>query len=151
MRDDDETDIDARRRRAAVEAAARTGIDEAMIERQVRAFYAQAREDDVLGPVFARVVDWEPHLQRIIAFWSSVLLQTGRYHGRPMQAHFPLAIAAEHFDRWLALWAVVARETVPAAQADMFIARANMIGQSLEFGIASARGQVLRPGERLRG
>jgi hypothetical protein len=63
----------------------RTGIDEAMIERLVRGFYAKVRADAVLGPIFeARIRDWEPHLSQMCAFWSSVALMTGRYHGTPM-------------------------------------------------------------------
>jgi hypothetical protein len=80
-------------RRADVTAAiqAETGIDEAMIDRLVRAFYARVREDTLLGPVFAaRISDWEPHLRQMCAFWSSVVLMSGVYHGQPMQKHVPL-------------------------------------------------------------
>ena len=78
------------------------GIDEAMIQRLVRGFYAEVRQDELLGPIFAaQIVEWEPHLQQICAFWSSVLLKTGRYHGQPMLRHLPLPIDARHFDRWL--------------------------------------------------
>src|SRR5579862_2362512 len=95
-----------RRAEMASEIRARTGIDEKMIERLVRAFYASIREDALLGPVFAsRIEDWEPHLQKMCAFWSSVALMTGAYHGQPMQKHLPLPIDASHFDRWLELFA----------------------------------------------
>src|SRR5579883_2509313 len=79
-------------RRADIVAArkAETGIDEAMIDRLVRAFYARVREDGLLGPVFAaRIRDWEPHLRQMGAFWSSVALMSGAYHGQPMQKHLP--------------------------------------------------------------
>ena len=59
----------------------------------------------MIGPVFAaRIVDWEPHLQRMCSFWSSVTLMTGRYHGQPMQKHLSLPVDVRHFDRWLALF-----------------------------------------------
>jgi len=61
-------------RRAALtqQVADRTGIDEAMIERLVRGFYARVRGDDVLGPIFAaKIDDWEPHLQKMFAFWGA--------------------------------------------------------------------------------
>ncbi len=80
-------------RRAQINDAIRaeTGIDEAMIDRLVRGFYARVRDDALLGPVFAaRISDWEPHLQQMSAFWSSVALMSGVYHGRPMQKHMPL-------------------------------------------------------------
>ena len=72
----------ARRAAFAAEVHARTGIDEAIIQRLVHAFYDSMRADTVLGPIFsARIVDWEPHLQRMCVFWSSVTLMTGRYQG----------------------------------------------------------------------
>jgi len=58
----------ARRATATEQIQAETAIDEAMIERLVRGFYARVREDDLLGPIFAsRIVDWEPHLQQMSA------------------------------------------------------------------------------------
>ena len=140
-------------RRAEITASiqAKTGIDEKMIERLVRGFYARVREDPVIGPVFtARIVDWEPHLQRMCAFWSSVMLMTGRYHGQPMQKHFPLPVDARHFDKWLALFETTAHEICPPRAAYYFMERARRIAESLELGIASAHGIMLRKGERLR-
>ena len=94
---------------------ARTGIDEAMIERLVRSFYGRARRDPLLGPIFdGTVQDWERHITRICAFWSSVALMSGRYHGQPMVAHLPLPVDTPHFDRWLALFAATADEVCPA-------------------------------------
>ena len=126
-----------------------TGIDEAMIDRLVRRFYAQVRDDAVLGPIFeARILDWEPHLQRMCAFWSSVALMTGRYHGQPMQVHLPLPVDARHFDRWLNLFEETAREVCPSAAADHFIERAQRIAESLELGIAASKGIPLGRGQR---
>jgi hemoglobin len=130
--------------------AARTGIDEAMIESLVRTFYARVRKDTLLGPVFAaRIVDWEPHLQRMCAFWSSVALMSGRYHGQPMEKHLPLPVDARHFDRWLKLFAQTANDICPPAASEHFIERANTIAQSLEMGIATGDGVLLKRGERL--
>jgi len=65
--------------------------DEAAITRLVHAFYARARTDWLLGPVFeATVHDWPAHLDTLVRFWSSVLLRTARYRGNPMAAHRPL-------------------------------------------------------------
>ena len=139
-------------RRAEITDAIRreTGIDEAMIERLVRGFYRRVREDALIGPVFAaRIGDWEPHLARMCAFWSSVALMTGSYHGQPMQKHLPLPVDAAHFDRWLALFEATARELCPAAAADHFIERARRIAESLELGAAGGHGVLLRKGERL--
>ncbi len=140
-----------RQLQAAAEIAERTGIDAAMIDRLVRAFYGKVREDEVLAPVFAaRITDWEPHLARMCEFWSSVALMTGVYHGRPMEKHLPLPVDGRHFDRWLRLFRETAREVCPPAAAAHFIERAERIAQSLEMGIAVTQGILLTQGARLR-
>jgi len=140
-----------RRAEITAEIVARTGINEAMIERLVRAFYAKIRQDPLLGPVFdERITDWEPHLQRMCAFWSSVALMSGVYHGRPMEKHLPLPVDARHFDRWLALFDETAHEVCPPAAAAHFIERAHRVAESLELGIAGKVGVLLMKGERLR-
>lgn len=126
-------------------------IEEADIERLVRIFYGQAREDEILGPVFAaHVEDWEHHLRRIRDFWSSVVLRSGRYRGRPVPAHVPLPIDATHFDRWLELFEETAREVCTPQAADVFIERARMIAGSLEMAMATHAGMILPPGGRYR-
>jgi hemoglobin len=146
---DDARSAPARRAALTSEIQSKTGMDEAMIERLIRGFYARIREDAVLGPIFAsRIEDWEPHLQRMFAFWSSVALMSGRYHGQPMAKHLPLPIEARHFDRWLALFEESARETCPAEASDHFIMLARRVAESLELGVAGANGVLLRKGER---
>ena len=96
-----------------------------------------------MGPIFeAAVEDWEAHLAKLCDFWSSVVLMSGRYHGTPMQAHARLpGIDAVHFSRWLELWRETAGEVCPPAAAALFIDRAERIAQSLQLGIAFARGE----------
>ena len=140
-----------RRAQITAEIAAQTGITEAMIVRLVHVFYDKVRADAVLGPVFAaRIHDWEPHLAQMCAFWSSVALMTGRYHGTPMIKHAPLPVDAGHFDRWLALFEATAREICPPAAAAHFLERARRIAASLELGVANANGVMLGMGERFR-
>jgi hemoglobin len=119
------------------------GITEAVIRNLVHAFYARVRCDVVLGPIFnTRVEDWPAHLEKLCAFWSSVMLMSGRYKGTPMRAHaeLPGGIASEHFQRWLALFHATAREVCPAAAAALFVDRSERIAQSLQLGIALHRG-----------
>lgn len=138
-----------RRARITTDIVERTGIDTAMIQRLVTAFYARAREDALLGPVFgAHVADWDAHLARMCSFWASVALMSGSYHGNPMGRHLGLPIDARHFDRWLALFEETAAEVCPPPAADHFIERARRIAQSLELGIASVRGVRLGRGQR---
>ena len=146
----DQRDALVRRAAFAAEVQAQTGIDEEMIQTLVHAFYDRIRADALLGPIFAaRIADWSPHLERMCAFWSSVTLMTGRYHGRPMQAHAPLAISGAHFDRWLAMFSATAHDVCPPAAADYFVERARTIAESLELGIGTHRGLMLGKGDRL--
>ena len=132
-----------RRNLIVADIVERTGIDMAMIERLVRAFYGRARHDPLIGPVFERhVTDWEAHIPRMCDFWSSVALMSGRYHGQPMTAHLPLPIDTPHFDRWLELFAETAREVCPPAAAALFVDRAHRIADSLELGIAAQKGEI---------
>jgi hemoglobin len=140
-----------RREKITAEIVARTGINESMIERLVRSFYAKVREDALLAPIFeARIHDWEPHLRQMCTFWSSVTLMSGRYHGSPMAKHLPLPVDAAHFDRWLALFEETAREVCPPEAEAHFVERARRIAESIELGIAGRQGILLRSGERFR-
>lgn len=113
-----------------------TTLTEAEIEALVRRFYGKARLDPALGPVFeAAVEDWEDHFARLTAFWSSVLLATRRYQGRPMQAHARHPIRPEMFDRWLEIWGETADELFAPDIAERLRARAAMIGKSLSLGL----------------
>ena len=143
------SDPEARRQSVVRRIEAETGIDEPMIARLVDAFYDRVRADPLLGPVFIdRVSDWGPHLQQMRLFWSSVALNSGAYHGRPMPKHLPLPVDARHFDRWLELFEITASEVCPPAAATHFIERACRIAESLELGIAGAHGVLLGKGER---
>ena len=141
----------SRRVRITADIVEKTGIDGPMIGRLVHRFYARVREDPLLGPVFeSRITSWPRHLERMCAFWPSVALMSGRYHGQPMRAHLPLPIDAEHFDRWLALFEATACEVCPPPAADHFVERARRIAESLEPGIAGGHGVRLDKGQRFR-
>ncbi len=118
------------------------GIDEAMIARVVHAFYVDVRRDPALGPIFARALEgqWDEHLAKLCDFWSSVLLMSGRFKGTPMTTHLALPdLRATHFARWLHLFAQTATALCPPAAAVLFIAKSEMIGASLQLGMANAR------------
>jgi hemoglobin len=80
---------------------------EADIRRLVETFYARVREDAELGPIFESRIGarWDAHLDRMVDFWSSVLLATGRYRGNPLEKHASIpGLESHHYDRWLALF-----------------------------------------------
>lgn len=132
--------IRSRRPELTAELSERTGLDEAMLDRVVRGFYARVRRDEMLGPIFEeRIADWEPHLQRMVAFWSSVALMTGRYHGNPLEKHLPLPVDTVHFARWLELFEETAREICPEAGADHLVACSHRIARSIHMAIVHTR------------
>jgi hemoglobin len=81
--------------------------------------------------------DWPEHLEKLTAFWSSVMLTSGRYKGNPMAAHLKQreAIRPIMFERWLQLWGETARETLPEAGASGVVAKAERIAESLQLGM----------------
>lgn len=97
-------------------------VDEPMIRQLVDTFYDRVIADAVLGPVFAaRVADWPLHLSRMYDFWSAVVLQTGRYAGRPLERHRAIAeLEPAHFNRWLALWSETVHDVAPPGVRDRF-------------------------------
>lgn len=125
---------------ATAELMARTGLDEAILTELVHRFYGKVREDVVLGPIFAaRIEDWEQHLERMVSFWSSVALMTGRYHGAPVPKHADLPVTWADFERWLALFRETAHEVCPAEGAAHVIERAERIARSLNMAVCEAQ------------
>lgn len=120
------------------------GLDEAMIGAVVDEFYARARRDDVIGPVFNRVIpdaEWPAHLAKIADFWSSMLLGTGRYDGRPMPKHMAIPeLSDAHFMRWLRLFRETVEELCPPDIAALFTERSERIGNSFRMNIYMRRG-----------
>ena len=93
---------------SSTEAQARfEDVSEEALGQLVQHFYARVRKDPLIGPLFNRAIeDWPEHLEKLQAFWSSVMLTSGRYKGRPLPAHAKHgdAINDESFARWLSLW-----------------------------------------------
>lgn len=135
-----EPQIMSARPKLTAELMARTGLNEGKLTDLVHRFYGKVRADAVLGPIFAaRISDWGPHLERMVAFWSSVALMTGRYHGAPMPAHVNLPIGWDHFERWLMLFRETADETCTPEGAAHVVQRAERIARSLHMAVEDAR------------
>jgi hemoglobin len=118
-------------------------ISDEALGRLVERFYAEVRRDTLLGPVFnGAIADWPEHLDRLQAFWSSVMLTSGRYKGQPLPAHLKhgAAITPEMFSRWLALWKQVSEEVLAPQAAQAVQAKAARIAESLSLGLRFANG-----------
>lgn len=114
-------------------------VTEATIKVLVDAFYARVRRDPALGPVFDRAIAenaWPAHLEQMYAFWSSVMLTSGRYKGNPLGAHRRVAgIAPPLFGNWLDLFEEAAADLFIPEIADRFVHAARRIAESLKLAL----------------
>ncbi|SDT95647.1 group III truncated hemoglobin [Stappia sp. ES.058] len=128
------------RRREIEQTAAALGIDDAYISTLVETFYGRVRAHEVLGPIFAAEIgdDWDPHLAKMKDFWASVVMNAGRYSGKPVPAHTKLPdLQPWHFKVWLDLFEQTLADTAPHPDAvPYFMERARRIARSLEFAIS---------------
>jgi hemoglobin len=108
---------------------------EADIKLLVDTFYSKVHQDQLLDPVFNGFahVDWSRHLPIMYDFWSSILLGTSRYHGRPFPKHMPLPIDATHFQRWLELFEATIDELFAGPKAEEAKVRALNIATMFEY------------------
>lgn len=112
-------------------------LSESLDERLVHTFDDRIRDDVVLGPIFeARLAGrWNAHLGKMVDFWSSIALESGRYVGHPHVAHQGLGLETEHFERWLALFEKSVHDLCADPAAAFFIDRAHRIADSLQIGL----------------
>lgn len=123
----------AQEKREELQTQARAiGISEDYIDLLVDRFYDAIQVHPELGPVFAtKISDWGPHLAKMKLFWSSIMLRTAIYEGKPIPAHQAVSADArpEYFASWLTLFEQVLRETAPNEQVvAAFMARAREMG-----------------------
>jgi hemoglobin len=112
--------------------------DRADVTTLVEAFYRRAFADPLIGPVFTEVarMDLDHHLPIITDFWETVLFNAGLYRRNMLQLHVALSgrapLSAEHFERWLALWAATVDEQFAGPKAEMAKTQARRIAGSLD-------------------
>lgn len=101
------------------------------IRKFVDTFYDKVKRDGLLGPVFLGAItgDWQPHLDKMYAFWDSVLFHVPGFSGNPFARHAPLRIDQSHFDNWLVLFDETINTLFKGPVADEAKGRARMIAQ----------------------
>jgi hemoglobin len=112
-------------------------LDRIAISTLVHSFYDDVRADAELFPVFDQAIgaNWGPHLERMVDFWSTVMLGSRDFQGNVFGKHMLLGgVQPEHFRRWLALFqAATGRLFAPEVAAE-FMTVARRIGGSLQYG-----------------
>ncbi|MGZ3181221.1 MAG: group III truncated hemoglobin [Telluria sp.] len=112
-------------------------IDREGIRALVHQFYAKVLADEALAPIFLGAIGdhWDAHLERMVGFWSTVMLGTREFDGNVYGKHMQLGgVAPEHFRRWLAMFEETARELFADAHAEEFLIPARRIAGSLQYG-----------------
>jgi hemoglobin len=105
-------------------------------ERLVRAFYARALDDPIIGWLFTDIahLDLEAHVPRITSFWETMLLGAGTYRGGAFAAHARVHAKARfrpgHFQAWLTLWRTTVDELFAGPRAEQAKAHAERVARA---------------------
>lgn len=111
------------------------------IDHLVEVFYARVLSDPIIGFFFTDIakINLEKHLPVISAFWQLQLLGIPGYRGQPLATHAAIhqraALTADHFHRWLYLFAETIDKLFAGPRADLAKVRATKIAQSLQRGL----------------
>src|SRR5690606_20230766 len=72
----------------------------------VNTFYLKVQKDELIGHIFNEKIGdrWDEQLEKMYAFWQTVLLDEHTYFGRPFPPHANLPVEKEHFDRWISIF-----------------------------------------------
>ena len=113
----------------------RSVVTEREIRLMVERFYGRVQDDDLLFPVFDRLLThgWDAHVDRMVDFWASILLGARRFQGDPVARHRAIhELGPQHFDRWLLLFGEVLDDTFPEHIAKDILWRAQRMRHVLE-------------------
>jgi hemoglobin len=117
------------------------------IEVLVTTFYNKLATDQLLQDIFiARLgpSNWEPHLQVIVNFWETVLLEATSYKGQSFAPHSTMELHQHHFDRWLHLFNTTVDELYSGPIANTAKQKAQMMATLFMSKINFMRGESLK-------
>lgn len=72
----------------------------------IDSFYEKVRRDELLSFIFSGQVQnrWPQHLEKMYAFWQTVLLEEGTYFGSQSLLYAHLPMYHSHWQRWMKLF-----------------------------------------------
>lgn len=112
------------------------GINDEFISKLVDEFYSRVRADERLGPIFKRVIgdNWVAHLAKMKSFWSTIILKSNTYSGKPVPAHQNLSgVQSGDYDRWLTIFARTLDDLAPRPEVvEIFMSKATIMASRLE-------------------
>lgn len=116
-------------------------ISEKSIKELVDSFYEKVLKSDDLAYIFENKIgktkeEWQPHLQKMYSFWSSLMISSGSYKGNPLRKHKELpSFPEEKFNKWLELFFETAHEIFEEEIAKKFIDKSELIARSFKYGL----------------
>lgn len=86
----------------------------------VDTFYGRVQEDEFIGPIFNSKLEgrWPEHIEKMYAFWETILLEEYTYRGKPFPPHAQLPVEAVHFEAWKVLFNATVDELYEGKIAD---------------------------------
>jgi len=110
-------------------------------------FYGKVRKDDVIGVVFERHIQdrWPEHLEKMYAFWQTLLLEEKTYNGKPFPPHALLPISEVHFNRWLDLFQETTEKLFKGEKADEAVWRARKMAALFQHKLEYIRNNPDKP------
>lgn len=86
----------------------------------VDTFYGRVQENGFIGPIFNSKLEgrWPEHIEKMYAFWETILLEEYTYRGKPFPPHAQLPVEAEHFEAWKELFNATVDELYEGKRAD---------------------------------
>lgn len=112
-------------------------LNRSSIHTLVHEFYDDVRADAVLGPVFDKAIGdrWDAHLERMVEFWSTVMLGTHNFQGNVFGTHMALSgVEPDHFRLWLSMFFKTTERLFEPAVAHEFQLVGKRIAASLQYG-----------------
>lgn len=112
--------------------------DRTRLRALVHAFYDELRLDAEIGPLFERAIgsDWQPHLDRMVEFWATLVLGSRSFTGDVFGRHMAIAdMEPAMLARWQAVWKKHTDALLPSARAAELQQIAAGIARNLERGL----------------
>jgi hemoglobin len=113
------------------------------IKQFVNEFYGKVQQDILIGPIFNQTIEyWEPHLEKMYAFWNAALFGVPGFRGNPFAKHAPLNLKPAHFKRWLELFHQTIDRNFEGPVADDTKARAELMAAMFQDKLGRAVGNT---------
>ena len=109
----------------------------------VDCFYQKVGLNPLIGPIFHGILQesWQPHLNKMYAFWQTILFDVHEYTGSPFPPHRTLPLEQIHFEVWLTLFTQTVTENFEGQKAEEAIWRAQKMGELFLHKIKFFRGE----------